>query len=322
MRKRSLPGTEEEVWRALEKRVGPLDPDVVAYLEEERWPEEVLQQAEEGPAAYRRAMEELERKYRRVLQLKAAPPRPSHRRKGPEDNTLEALARLLALEASHRGDVRAFRRNYLGGGTLSLAEAEKLLLEWSRQGQPTGEVLWVPTTNEEEEEPPEDWEWVLEFGVEADFRERRLPVTQGPLKELKALAAHLLGRYPWTEAACVALVVCGITPGVVGVRVRYVGGLHPLQLEAMPWVTAKDLATALQGFRADTSQLFRRYRMLTEKHLALALFAAEGEGRKWRELWEEWNATHPAWSYGRLSNFIRDATQAQRRLRSWASPGP
>jgi hypothetical protein len=320
--KMSLPQTPQDVWRELERLVGsPLDPELVAYLEERYWAWDVLHAANNGWKDYRRELRRLKEEYETLLRLKGAPPRPSRGRPGPEDRTVVALARLLALEASRRPDVQSFRRTYLGGRTLSLAEAEATLEGWSRQGRPTGEDLWVPSFKGE---PAPDWEWVWEYGDgEADFQERRLPVTEGPLEELKALATRLLDRYPWTEASSVALVVSGLTPGVVAVRVRHVGGLHPLRLEAMSWVTGEELRAALQAFRADTPQLFRRHRMLSEKHLALALFAAERQGMKWREVMAEWNDAHPAWRYERLSNFTRDAHQAQRRLRSWAAPaGP
>ncbi len=56
-------------------------------------------------------------------------------------------------------------------------------------------------------------------------------------------------------------------------------------------------------------------RPLTEKHLRLALFAAERRPpAKWAPVMEAWNDKYPDWRYEKETLFARDATAAQNRI--------
>lgn len=326
-----------QVWERLERELGrPLERLVVEDMERMGFVKGLLQDSvtaeewREDWNYFKREYQRLERLVRKAREGQAAGKRKAQARERPDDSTPVYVAKLLALGAQRQREVQAFRSRYLGGTTLPLAEAIALLEGWASAGERTGDTLWVPSLGEGE--MPEDFEWVWEFLADEDatsFEERRLPVTKGPLQELKELATRLLRAHPWTEASAVALVMSGLTPGLVVARVRYVGGLLPVAMEVMPWLRAREVAEAYAGFRADTPQLFPRLRLLTDKHRALALFWAQHPGIPWRKLAQMWNEAYPHWRYVRGGtgevdhrNFARDTRAAWQRLRQRAGASP
>ncbi len=58
----------------------------------------------------------------------------------------------------------------------------------------------------------------------------------------------------------------------------------------------------------------RRPREISHKHLELALYTVEHEGKPLGVRLAGWNALHPAWAYTQITNFGRDSREAVRRL--------
>jgi hypothetical protein len=58
-----------------------------------------------------------------------------------------------------------------------------------------------------------------------------------------------------------------------------------------------------------------RYRELSPKHLQLAAFCSgRPEGEALSAQLKAWNAAHPKWRYGQVTNFGRDRSRARQRL--------
>jgi hypothetical protein len=328
------PRTREEVWVLVEEKLGPLFPEVKEYMRGRGLVDHVLEA--EDARDYADALKNLIRESKRLQELlermrgaEVLGPRRHQagpRRGASEDLMPEHLPRLLAVEAERDGQVRDFRARYLNGRPLPLEEALALLDAWAGQGRRTGEMLWVPDLGEGEMTEDYEFIWLLGPETEVPPRERRLPVTEGPLQELKELVARLTRTYRWAEAEAVALVMSGVVPGLMVARVRYVGGEYPVVLEVMPWLRAHEVAEIYAAFRQEFPHLFARWRMLSEKMLALALFRAENPRAPWRRLVRMWNEARPQWRYltgqGEPDHrtFARDAKKALERL--WERLGP
>ena len=249
-----------------------------------------------------------------------------------------ALSRLLALEAAREPEVVRFRETYLGGKVLAWEEIES----WIKgQADADGEhslyieVVVPPETQVKptasglmlESDVPAS-ELQTEGGVKARFLEhgvrdgkwvKRTPVRAGGvLDELRRLCERLAKSYTWTtDQACVFLLT-GIDPYMVGVRLQTeVQSEHPaasrVTMVIDPVVAPLEVLERYSELRQKL--LKGTYRPLQEKHLKLAVFAAERRPpAKWSEVMQAWNEAHPEQAYAKETIFARDCTAAQNRL--------
>jgi hypothetical protein len=159
----------------------------------------------------------------------------------------------------------------------------------------------------------------LEYATPEDRWVRRIPTTaETVLEELRYLSEALAGRYRWQPSQATIFVLTGLTPLLSEVRatVEYRApyfALTRIALSVDPAVSPRELADRYRTVRKEL--LPGRSRPLTDKHIELALFtAARPDEERWAEQMAAWNAAHPQWQYEQVSNFSRDARQAQRRL--------
>jgi hypothetical protein len=220
------------------------------------------------------------------------------------ERRLLAIAELLAEDARQDEGVKDFRNSALGGR----------LLPW------TAVEPWVKSQATEDGEPtPGPRGGFLEYGVPDDNWRRLQPVAErGVLGSLRALAARLAKHYRWQEAQAVLFVLTDMIPRVSPLHVEMnwtcpFEAMSRITLTVDPALSPREVVDAYRKVRARF--LGPRYRALSEKHVALALFAArKPDGTTWREAMLSWNTANKKWAYSRETNFARDCTQALRRL--------
>jgi hypothetical protein len=251
-----------------------------------------------------------------------------------------ALSRLLALEAERSPEVMSFREKHLGGGERTLdwekigewikgeAEAQGAQSQYVEIVLPEGTTLRPTLAGLVAEDSTPLSELAIEGGVSARFVRYGLPggtyvrrvavKAGGVLDELRTLSQRLAKAYSWTEDQATVFVLSGVTPLMAGIRQETrVQTEHP----AASRVTfVIDPLVAPQTVLATYSELRQKilegnYRPLGEKHLKLAVFAAERRPpAKWADVMEAWNAENEGQKYVKVTVFARDCTAAQRRL--------
>jgi hypothetical protein len=250
-----------------------------------------------------------------------------------------ALSRLLAIEAERSSEVQSFREHHLGGGPMEWAEIEDWIEsraaaegEHSQYVQvvlPPGASLRVTTAGNLVDSPVALRDLEVEGKVEAKFLSYGVPAGKwvksvavkhgGVLDELRRLSERLAHEYSWTkDQATVFVLAKDVTPYMVGIRQETeVHTEHPaaskIRLEIDPVVAPVEVLSSYSTLRRKV--LEGTYRPLREKHLKLAVFAAERRpDAKWGKVMEAWNAEHPDDTYKEATIFARDCTAAQRRL--------
>jgi hypothetical protein len=139
------------------------------------------------------------------------------------------------------------------------------------------------------------------------------------------LAEELAARYHWPVEGAEAFLFTGEPPSIPRWRMRASWHhdaplLSTIIVEANVALSPKELAKAFGAYQRTLSHFYRlrdgirRRRPLSEKHQALALFAASRRGVSGPAAMAEWNATHPQWAYQRLTTFQRDRMAALRRM--------
>jgi hypothetical protein len=220
------------------------------------------------------------------------------------ERRLLAIAELLAEDARQDEGVKDFRNSALGGRLLPWAEVEP----------------WVSQQASEDGEPaPGPRGGFLEYGVPDDRWRRLQPVAErGVLGALRALAARLASDYRWQEGQATLFVLTDMIPMVEPIRAEMdwhlpFEAVSRITLTVDPALAPREVADAYRNVRARF--LGPRYRALSEKHVALALFTArKPDGVTWREAMQSWNAANKKWAYSRETNFARDCDQALKRL--------
>jgi hypothetical protein len=144
--------------------------------------------------------------------------------------------------------------------------------------------------------------------------------------KLDRARAHLCERFRWTPAQATRFLLCGETPLVDEVRMRFAPmrphtALSRIMIEVDPAVTPARLAVA---YRERRKHFFagRRTRAQSGKHLLLAVFVSEYRGPLDGVAMVLWNRSRPSgrgplargWSYRKPSVFRRDAKRAYERL--------
>jgi hypothetical protein len=262
-----------------------------------------------------------------------------------------AISRLIAQDAATDQEVRAFRQAYLPERLLAHDEVEGWIeAHREKDARPSRWLPELPLPPETQTDlrvkdptfggptllldPPVHIDRLrarrgypaigthiktLEYAAPEDRWVRRVPTIAGTLlEELRYLSEELARRYRWQASQATIFVLTGLTPllaevrSTVEFRAPYFA-LSRIALVVDPAVSPRELAERYRQVRQEL--LPGRSRPLTDKHIELALFTAERpDAERWAEQMAGWNAAHPEWRYEQVSNFSRDARQAQRRL--------
>jgi len=89
-----------------------------------------------------------------------------------------------------------------------------------------------------------------------------------------------------------------------------------IALTVDPATTPREVAAVYAKHRREL--VGRRYRPLSEKHLALLAFGAEERAKvpptKWKAIFAQWNGEHPKWQYTSAHLLARDWRVARARV--------
>jgi hypothetical protein len=288
--------TEAEVRSALEKRLGrPVSDALWQGLVEDRYVAEVLH----GEAG---AFDALVKQYRRRERWAREYQRESktERREAPPDRRALLVSRLLAREASHLPEVKAFRREVLPGGLLSPEEVGPWIREKVREageGSPDRTLWWV-----------EGGKWHSCFvGME------------GVLARLWWLSREVARQINCSEAQATDFILTGRVPIISPLR----WGVHRtftqvyayarIVLEINPEVSPAEVAQFYREARKSVLQ-GERSKPLSQRVAALVEFVLGHDGGTWREKMEAWNREYPQWRYTSEKNMARDYHRAVGKL--------
>ena len=245
-------------------------------------------------------------------------PEPSEARIGPNLRA-EALARILAADASRLPEVKGFRGRRLRGRLVELSSVAGWILRRRRTGAAQVFVT-VPADAEAAHPPAADRPphvLTLSYLTAEDLFPRVVILPgAGTLVELKAIASRLVLRYPWTEAEATTFVLTGIPPALPLLRATIYhrspwAAAATISLEVYPSVSPSALARAYRGVRAEVLGPRRRHREVGEPFRAdLAAFCAENnDGRSWSEMMRAWNRHDPPHRFRDVRRFTRDVRE-------------
>ena len=269
------------------------------------------------------------------------------------DHRLEALSRILAVEAARWPDVIRFRERHFGDKPLLLEEIQPWV-EALVQSEGASRYLTVALPLEDCPEPGSVTDdRVMEalrsnFDAatpqELDVRIVQFPAAgaktatrsasvraRGVLDEIRKLADRLKDAFGWSQPEAVAFVLAGNTPAVrpgtatVGFS-PWLDRPKRITIELSGWATVDDLLELFRWARHQTflghRVRYRRYKPVSRVHAELAEFLAATPELSWRARQERWNAERPADAYASPPNFRRDAVSAYRRItgRPWRRP--
>ncbi len=256
-----------------------------------------------------------------------------------------AFSFLVARQVDEVPEVKAFRKEVLGGSLVPFAELENWLHNTQAQDEPVVHWLEVPLGDVS---PEELLEWQRN-GLPA-----LVPVSQGP-ERLKLRLSTFSLAYPgedgwakaipinpvgvmgrlkdlcdsiikyhapaWDEGSTVAFVLSGKVPLIPQIRYR----ARVTSQGGPVWITATfDARTPQQTLAKHFAPIRNRLigsrgRRVGTKGRELVLFAAKHKTKDvvWREVMNLWNEEHkhkPAWQYDNYRRFHRDTTRAQKSM--------
>jgi len=341
----------DEVWKAFKDdyiEEANLNLSSVGKSDEQEFKEKVNEEVD--------SLAEDVKRYLKLYRIgKASPKLPSFQktpqqlqpREIPPDKRFQSLTRIIGALANKEEDVIKFRREILNDKLLKPEEVpiwieeraakenhthtisfdvdsgvgwEDRLLEEVKhfvESRKAGE-LWYPGTGAEKTvlaypKPPSEW---VDYVVINK---------KGVLGRLK----HLTKKYQdfWNEAETVHFILTGIAFPISHARVgTYLSffGLDRVTLEVSPHLPGDKVKKLYLEMRKDLLNFKgskqNKKRMLTEKHLTLAVFAVEEKG-SWAMKLRKWNKKYPQWAYPdtarRRSTFARDCRAAYERLTGW-----
>jgi hypothetical protein len=149
----------------------------------------------------------------------------------------------------------------------------------------------------------------------------QIPVPRGSLLEkINSTAIELAKIFPWNRGAASVFLICGETPSIPAVTLQIPGGqlaaAARVTLDVDIWQKPSDVASLFKRVQRRVLKNRKRQRSLSQKHLTLAVFAAENkQGTTYRELKLIWNKRHRVWRYvGSDEHFAKDCKRAQDRL--------
>lgn len=263
---------------------------------------------------------------------------------------LKALSLLVAQEAAKDEEVQAFRTEVLSGKLLALEEVEGWI---QKQAKAEGSYTWliseVPIADQMIDQAigaainvriTDKREPLLPFTGKVNVRitthkdnflfhflkystpdaeeHKEIPTSLGgTLERLRWLSGKLAEEYGWTEAEATVFVLAGAIPEIIPMTFTFqskrLAALSRIVLTVDPTLSPKEVAEFYRRIRQHV--LPGRHRELSEKHMQLALFAANRSEETWSDKMAEWNRTHAAeWKYEEVANFSHDCLQARRRL--------
>jgi len=232
----------------------------------------------------------------------------------PPDQRMEALAAVIAREIV--AATTPFRQKHLGGRFL----AEDQLQEWFERHR-ADEPSWIAefyVSSPGDPRPADAPHSLRPLSIEAPYPGPTIPVCAGTvLDQLRLLSEHVAQEYRISPAEACRSILTGLPPRMEALRIVPCFSRLPaasrFQIEVDPAVTPADLARAYRDARR--RYMKGRVRRLSSKHLQLAAFmATRAPGEKGADSMAAWNRKFKRWRYKHVSNFLRDAAAARRRL--------
>lgn len=232
------------------------------------------------------------------------------------DERCQALARIIARQIGEH--TASFRTKYLGGRFLT----ENKVPEWIRaQAQTDGEPSWIGefiVQGLEVPKPVGNFRWLRPLTLDPLAPGGAVHIRAGGvLDQLRQLGEFYAEEYGISPADACRTILTGSPPQIRSItiypRFKRVPAASRFYIEVDPAVTPMELARAYRDARR--RYLKARVRKLSRKHLQLAAFmCARPAGEKGADAMREWNRKFKHWRYRRVSNFLRDAATARRRL--------
>ncbi len=263
-----------------------------------------------------------------------------------------ALTEILAVEADRLPEVSRFRSEVLGGELLAPSEVLKWVQDQAAKESSALCITLQLPPGVRVDVDGEGWRSVLRENLEqthmvgvaattlscpaipepksgttnrkaSESLVRPVPIRWGGvLGRLKSVAAILCNSYGWHEAEAVGYILTGCPPTIPLARSQ-VFHAPPFKqptrivMELSPQTKVEDakqmfLELRKQALRGPVAR-FRRYRPLTKKRRALAVFLARTPGYSWQQRMDAWNEEFPTWQYTNRRNFRRDAISAYLR---------
>jgi hypothetical protein len=260
----------------------------------------------------------------------------------PAGKPFQALSRIIAALANREQAIKDFRQEVLGGRLLtpeevpqwikSMSETEGLSLQiaftvlqapgWEDEVVKQAEA-WAAARKQGKTYPASASRETLSYVVpDSECRSTATINKRGILGRLKRLAAQYEAF--WPEAWAVYFILTGeaypVSYATVG-RSLNPFGTGKITLTVSPHITGDKV----KGYFLEEKKRYlnetigqAKSRQLSDKHLALAVFAAENPvAYSWPGMMKEWNKQNPKWKYKHSFNFARDCRRAYRNLTGW-----
>ena len=309
----------------MERRLhGPLDEQVWETLKEAGHVGEILrdedalnfgqlldlyEQEERRAERYRAGYEPAKPQGRQIL-LPRRPSRPPELEPAERPTELEPIEQILAVEASRREDVRAFRAIVLGGSPLKNDSFDTAPDGWTLERMKKAKLHAIPERSPEflwQQGPystPEESRRVLDEYVSG----QRAIAGQGraarELDFLWCLVDVLMDEYSWEDPVDVEhFVLADRPPRLVVVTRAYLPGASEATTGRYVFhVSALTSPRELMRVYSDERPFMARLRHLPQRFRAagprkqeLAVFVARyNDGRPWKAMMELWNEEHSA----------------------------
>jgi len=244
-----------------------------------------------------------------------APPQMREKNGLPPDQRMEALAAIIAQEIINATE--GFRQRHLGGRFLSEPEAQDWLQSHSSPS-PTWVGEFVIDPGSPKPAPTSLVRRISGLSFPSPFGGGFVCYQHGDvLDRLHTTAEFHAVQYRIPLAEALRTILTGLPPRLKAISVvpyfSHIPALSRFHIEVDPAVTPAELARAYKDARKQ--YLKGRVRRLSTKHLQLAAFmASRPAGEKGKDAMAAWNRKFKRWKYTHVSNFLRDAAVARRRL--------
>jgi len=340
-------------WRKrVQREIGKV-PDVVwKEVVKDGWIEYAnVDEEEEQGAGLRTLIDTVEKEMHKCEVYSVGPKIPKHQqgqdtppREVPPDKRFQALSKIISILASRDEEILKFRQQVLNSKLLKPGEVPEWIKSTAKkEGHTLTVTLNVSRGNNYSESLVE-----IAKQLALDIKQRKFTpgVAYGivtlsyinpssewtetvPINKSGILGwlKHLARQYEtfWPEAGAVHFILTGIAYPIsqakVGIKLKS-PGLSKVTLEVSPHLpgakVAKYYLEERKKLLRDIGRKEEKSRKLTEKHLALAVFAVEESG-SWAMKLRKWNRKHPQWAYPDTarSTFARDCRTAYERLTGW-----
>jgi len=277
----------------------------------------------------------------RIPQHPKAPKKLPQTKEMPPDKRFEALTKIISCQLNRDDEVRNFRQEVLGNKLLSDKEFAKWLIEQVNMEQPTETISlditggggwqerflaeassFVEAQTVGKEYPHERKRTTISYRLPSNVSarnwvQRTISINKkGTLSRLKKASEKITGYGFWTEAQSIYFILTGIAHPISPARVTAkFSHFNTIILEVFPHVPGVMVEKLYQEAR---KMFMGKTKEITEKHLALAVFAAEQYG-SWNMKMKSWNKKYPDWKYPDTarSTFARDCRVAYERVTGW-----